>query len=272
MLKAVLVQLTIGTTVSIWLDGAHVAEAAHHAGAGLPVEGVLHAGGGGSALGDGRDHARVAVGEEPHGGAALVEGGDAFLLVDVLEVVDLLEGLDGDLPVAADDQGVLLEEAQVLSVELGHLAGDGAEPLDQRHGVGVLVHEDPAAPDLAAVLGEMALLVGDGVEILAEGHGDEVAGGVVGPAAPLAAEYALGKGAAGEVLLAEELAGSVELDLGLEGAVVVPGDEGGAVGALVAEGADAHGGVAHEDDGGVAEGLKEPVGCPPREAPPGVRP
>ena len=111
-------------------------------------------------LESGRDHAGVAVGEDAHGGAALVEAGDARLLVDVLEVVDLLEGLDGDLPVAGDDGPALVDHAEPGALEHRHLLGEGVEPVEQGLGVGVLVDEDPAVPCLATQLADPAPVLG----------------------------------------------------------------------------------------------------------------
>ena len=96
----------------------------------------------------GEDHARVAL-------VAVVAGVDVVAELERpgvgrRDVVGLVEGVDGRLPVAGDLERHVVDDRPLLEVVRIEVLGDDAEVVAQRLRVRVEVHEDEAAPGLAA--------------------------------------------------------------------------------------------------------------------------
>ncbi len=92
----------------------------------------------------------MAVGEQPHDRATVVERRSHGLRVNALNVVDLQEGVHRQLPVALELVALDGRRPQAVDIELLELGRNHVQPLEQRLRFRILVDEDPATPLLAA--------------------------------------------------------------------------------------------------------------------------
>ena len=144
--------------------------------------------------GERRDHPAAAVGQQPHGRAAVVERRVTPRRppgVDVAEVVHLEEGLGRHLPVAGDRRAAHGHGLQRVAGQLLELLHRLAVPVAQRGRFRVLVHEDPALPHLAGHPDQVVLVAAEAYEVAVVGDAHQVAASdVVGPPVVLALQVA----------------------------------------------------------------------------------
>tara|TARA_B100001123_G_C15332338_1_gene1031658 strand:+ start:1209 stop:2000 length:792 start_codon:yes stop_codon:yes gene_type:complete len=94
--------------------------------------------------------------------------------MDVLKVVDLLERLNSDFPVAGNDGPSLIDHAELSSLEHGHLLRKGMEPIEQGFRIWIPIDENPAVPGLTAQFANTALLIRNSRFISDKATGSEI--------------------------------------------------------------------------------------------------